>query len=88
MSKEETIQMEGVVTDALPESRYRVTLDNGAEVLAYGSGKIKTHRIRILVGDRVTVEISPYDLSRGRITFRHPTAGAGAPRARPQYRRR
>ncbi|MBV8468204.1 MAG: translation initiation factor IF-1 [Burkholderiales bacterium] len=72
--KEETIAFEGTVTDALPESRFRVTLENGVEVLAYGSGKIKMHRIRILAGDRVTVEMSPYDLTKGRITFRHATA--------------
>lgn len=71
--KETTLEFEGVVTDALPESRFRVTLDNGVQILAYGSGKMKMHRIRILMGDRVTVEMSPYDLTRGRITFRHAT---------------
>lgn len=85
MAKEETIQFEGVVTDALPESRFRVTLNNGAEVLAYGSGKIKMHRIKILVGDRVTVDMSPYDLTRGRITFRHAVQNAYVP---PPYQRR
>lgn len=83
--KEGTIAFEGMVTDALPESRFRVTLENGVEVLAYGSGKMKMHRIRILAGDRVTVEMSPYDLTKGRITFRHATArieGGFSPRRR------
>lgn len=71
MAKEETIEFEGVVIDVLPESRYRVKLGNGVEILAYGSGKMKMHRIKVLMGDRVTVEMSPYDLSKGRITFRH-----------------
>ncbi|MFC4161146.1 translation initiation factor IF-1 [Chitinimonas lacunae] len=73
MSKEDTIELEGVVTEVLPESRFRVTLSNGAKILAYGSGKMKMHRIRVLMGDRVTVEMSPYDLTKGRITFRHRT---------------
>ncbi len=83
--KEETLSFEGTVIDVLPESRFRVTLENGIEVLAYGSGKIKMHRIRILTGDRVTVEMSPYDLTKGRITFRHATArieGGFTPRRR------
>ncbi len=74
MSKEDMIELEGVVIEMLPESRYRVRLDNSVEILAYGSGKMKMHRIRVLEGDRVTVEMSPYDLSKGRINFRHPTA--------------
>jgi translation initiation factor IF-1 len=84
--KEETLAFEGTVTDALPESRFRVTLENGVEILAYGSGKIKMHRIRILAGDRVTVEMSPYDLTKGRITFRHATARVDG--ASPAPRRR
>ncbi|MBV1776476.1 translation initiation factor IF-1 [Burkholderiaceae bacterium DAT-1] len=72
--KEGTVTFEGVVVDSLPESRFRVTLENGVEILAYGSGKMKMHRIRILTGDKVTVEMSPYDLTKGRITFRHATA--------------
>ncbi|WP_434628251.1 translation initiation factor IF-1 [Chromobacterium sp. CV08] len=83
MSKEDMIELEGVVVEMLPESRFRVKLDNNIEILAYGSGKMKMHRIRVLVGDRVTVEMSPYDLTKGRINFRHPTAnpgGGGAPR--------
>ena len=70
MTKEALIEMEGVVTHELPDTRFRVTLDNGHEVMAHMSGKMKKHRIRILPGDKVTVELSPYDLSRGRITYR------------------
>lgn len=65
------IEMDGVVSEALPETRFRVKLENGMELLAYASGKMVQHRIRILPGDRVTVELSPYDLSRGRINYRH-----------------
>ena len=71
MSKSDMVELEGVVTEMLPESRYRVKLDNGIEILAYGSGKIRMHRIRVLLGDRVTVEMSPYDLSKARVSFRH-----------------
>jgi translation initiation factor IF-1 len=76
MAKQESIQAEGVVTDVLPDRNYRVKLDNGYTVLAYATGKMAKFRIRVLVGDRVTLEMSPYDLTRGRITFRHKT---GAP---------
>ncbi|XZG71511.1 translation initiation factor IF-1 [Chitinibacteraceae bacterium HSL-7] len=85
MAKEDCIEFEGIVNEVLPESRFRVTLDNGVEILAYTSGKMKTHRIRVLAGDRVKVEMSPYDLTKGRITFRNATPGAFAPR--PQHRR-
>jgi translation initiation factor IF-1 len=68
--KEDVIEMEGVVQEALPNANFRVKLDNGAEVLAHISGRIRRNFIRILPGDKVKVEISPYDLSRGRITFR------------------
>ncbi len=71
MAKEETIQMEGVVLEALPGTQFRVELDNGHEILAYPSGKMRKYFIRILRGDRVRVEISPYDLTRGRITYRY-----------------
>ena len=70
MAKEEAIEVEGKVVEALPNAMFRVTLDNGHEVLAYISGKIRKHFIRILPGDRVLVELSPYDLSRGRIVYR------------------
>lgn len=63
--------MEGEVTEALPNTMFRVKLDNGHEVLGHISGKMRTRFIRVLPGDRVTIELSPYDLTRGRITFRH-----------------
>jgi len=68
--KEEKIVMEGTVLEALPATQFRVELENGHEVLAYLSGKMRRYYIRILLGDRVRVELSPYDLSRGRITYR------------------
>jgi translation initiation factor IF-1 len=71
MAKEELIEMNGVVTEVLPDSRYRVTLDNGHILVAYTAGKMRLHHIRILAGDKVTLELSPYDLSKGRINFRH-----------------
>ena len=71
MAKEELLEMQGVVDDVLPDTRFRVTLENGHELIAYTSGKMKKNHIRILVGDKVTLELSPYDLSKGRITFRH-----------------
>lgn len=71
MAKEELIEMQGVVEEVLPDTRYRVRLDNGHALSAYAAGKMKKHRIRVLAGDRVTLELSPYDLTKGRITFRH-----------------
>ena len=71
MAKEELIEMNGVVDEILPDSRYRVTLENGHQLVAYTSGKMRKHHIRILAGDNVSLELSPYDLSKGRITFRH-----------------
>ncbi|SMC19537.1 translation initiation factor IF-1 [Andreprevotia lacus DSM 23236] len=71
MAKEDLIEFEGVVTELLPDSRFRVKLSNGVEINAYISGKMKKHRIRVLEGDRVTVEMSPYDLTKGRVSFRH-----------------
>lgn len=71
MAKEEMIQFEGIVDEVLPNTVFRVSLDNGAAVTAYASGKVRKHRIRILAGDRVTLEMSPYDLTKGRISFRH-----------------
>ena len=76
MAKEELIEMNGMVTDVLPDSRFRVTLDNGHQLVAYTGGKMKKHHIRILAGDKVSLELSPYDLSKGRNTFRH-IAGRG-----------
>ena len=88
MAKEELIEMEGVVAEVLPNTQFRVTLDgNGAEILAYASGKMRKHRIRILAGDRVTLEMSPYDLTKGRINFRHKDERPATASARPQYRR-
>ena len=70
MPKQETIEVEGVVTEALPNAMFRVELANGHKVLAHISGKMRMNFIRILPGDRVLVELSPYDLSRGRVTYR------------------
>ena len=80
MAKEELIEMRGRVEEILPDSRYRVTLDNGHSLVAYTAGKMRKHHIRILAGDKVSLELSPYDLTKGRITFRHldPRSG-GAP---------
>jgi translation initiation factor IF-1 len=71
MAKEELIEMNGLISEVLPDARYRVTLDNGHQVIAYTAGKMRKHRIRILAGDKITLEMSPYDVSKGRITFRH-----------------
>ncbi len=70
MAKKETIQLEGTIVEALPNAMFRVELENGHRVLAHISGKMRMHFIRILPGDRVTVEFSPYDLNRGRIIYR------------------
>jgi translation initiation factor IF-1 len=70
MAKEDTIEMQGVVLEALPNTTFRVKLENDHVVLGYISGKMRMHYIRILPGDKVTVELTPYDLSRGRIVFR------------------
>ena len=79
MAKEELIEMQGSVTEVLPDSRFRVTLDNGHELIAYTGGKMRKHHIRILAGDKVSLEMSPYDLSKGRITFRHLPGRGPAP---------
>jgi translation initiation factor IF-1 len=71
MAKEELLTLDGVVQEVLPNTQFRVAMDNGANVLAYASGKVRKHRIRIIAGDKVSLEISPYDLTRGRINFRH-----------------
>jgi translation initiation factor IF-1 len=73
MAKEEGIEVEGIVTEVLPDRKYRVRLENGHLVLAYGAGKMSKFKIRVLEGDRVTLSLSPYDLTRGRITYRHKT---------------
>ena len=90
MAKEDLIEMAGQVLEVLPDARYRVKLDNGHELIAYTNGKMRKHHIRILAGDKVSLELSPYDLTKGRITFRHiegrPPMGAGAapPLIRPR----
>jgi translation initiation factor IF-1 len=71
MAKEELIEMRGRVVEVLPDSRFRVTLENGHELVAYSGGKMRKHRIRVIAGDDVTLELSPYDLNKGRIMFRH-----------------
>jgi len=71
MAKEELIEMPGVVTELLPNAMFRVTLENEHEVLAHTAGKMRKYRIRVLAGDKVLVELTPYDLSKGRITFRY-----------------
>ena len=67
----DSIEADGIVTEVLPNTNFRVQLENGHEILAYLGGKMRKHYIRVLAGDRVTVEMSPYDLSRGRITYRY-----------------
>ncbi len=86
MAKEELLEMDGKVAEVLPDSRFRVDLDNGHQLVAYTSGKMRQHHIRILAGDKVTLELSPYDLSKGRITFRH-IENRGAVSRGPQRRR-
>ena len=88
MAKEETIELEGVVNEVLPNTIFRVQLDNQHVILAYASGKMRKHRIRILAGDRVTLEMSPYDLTKGRISFRHKDERAAPPPRPGQYRPR
>ncbi|MBI1889828.1 MAG: translation initiation factor IF-1 [Burkholderiales bacterium] len=86
MSKQDLIEMNGVISEVLPDSRFRVCLDNGHVLIAYASGKMKQNRIRILMGDKVSLEISPYDLSKGRITFRHIEKRGPAPTGFQRYR--
>ena len=91
MAKEELMEFEGSVSEVLPDARFRVKLDNGHEMIAYTAGKMKKNRIKTLAGDRVTVEMSPYDLEKGRLIFRHKderAASANRPPQRQQFRRR
>ena len=90
MPKEDMIEMDGLVHEVLPDTRFRVTLDNGHNIIAHMAGKMRKHHIRILAGDKVSVELTPYDLSKGRITFRHKDERPGptAPRRPPVYGRR
>jgi translation initiation factor IF-1 len=87
MAKEELLEMRGVVNEILPDSRYRVTLENGHQLIAYSGGKMRKHHIRILAGDNVSLEMSPYDLSKGRITFRHLDRPGTPPNSPPPRRR-
>ncbi|MBM3571968.1 MAG: translation initiation factor IF-1 [Alphaproteobacteria bacterium] len=84
MAKEDLIEVEGIVLELLPDARFKVRLDNGHQVLAYSSGKMKKNRIRVLAGDRVTVEMTPYDLTKGRLSFRHKNEREPAPQPFPQ----
>jgi len=89
--KEELLQFDGLVTEILPDARYRVQLDNGHQLVAYTAGKMKKNRIKTLAGDRVSVEVSPYDLEKGRLIFRHKEERAAAisrPPQRNQFWRR
>lgn len=90
MAKEELIELEGVVVDVMPDARFRVKLENDHEIIAYTSGKMKKNRIRTLIGDRVTIEMTPYDLDKGRVIYRHKDEPAPANRAqaRKNFRRR
>lgn len=91
MPKEDLIEFEGLVTELLPDTRFRVQLDNGHAIIAYTAGKMRRNRIKTLAGDRVTVEMSPYDLSKGRLIFRHKDERAAVARKSPvrgQFRRR
>lgn len=93
LAKEELIEMNGLVDEVLPDSRFRVTLENGHCLVAYSSGKMRKSHIRVLAGDRVSLQLSPYDLSKGRITFRHiehrggPRSGPPGGSAKPRHRR-
>ena len=93
MVKEDLIESEGVVTDVLPDGRFRVRLETGHEIVAYTAGRMRKHRIRTLAGDRVTVEMTPYDLEKGRVIFRHKderaaAAAAARPSAPRQFNKR
>ena len=79
MAKEELLEMQGTVMEVLPDSRYLVTLENGHSLVAYSAGKMRKHHIRIIAGDKVKLELSPYDLTKGRITFRQIEGRPSAP---------
>jgi translation initiation factor IF-1 len=91
LPKEELLEFEGLVIEILPDARYRVQLDNGHALVAYTAGRMKKNRIKTLAGDRVTVEVSPYDLEKGRMIFRHRDDKSGSvsrPPQRTPFRRR
>ncbi len=86
MAKEELLEMNGVVDEVLPDSRFRVTLENGHVLVAYSAGKMRKNHIRIIAGDKVSLELSPYDMSKGRITFRHiENRGSSPPAPRRRF---
>jgi translation initiation factor IF-1 len=90
VAKEDILEFEGTIIEVLPNGNFRVKLDNGHEILAYTAGKMRKFRIRSGVGDKVVVEMTPYDLERGRISFRHKSAAPqviGSGQRRPQWRR-
>ena len=86
--KEELLTVEGLIDEILPDGRFGVMLDNEHRIIAYTAGRMRRHRIRSIVGDRVHVEMTPYDLSIGRIVFREKLENHGGPKRRPVYRRR
>lgn len=90
MAKEELVEFDGQIIELLPEGRFRVRLENDHEILAYTAGRMKKNRIRSMVGDRVVVEMTPYDMERGRITYRHrpDTVRSGPAPVRQTFRRR
>jgi translation initiation factor IF-1 len=89
VAKEEMLEMDGTVQEVLPNTQFRVELENGASVLAYAGGRVRQHRIRILAGDRVRLEMSPYDVTRGRINYRHKDERAPVfnPQRKPAYKK-
>jgi translation initiation factor IF-1 len=90
VTKEEMLEFDGLVMETLPDDRVRVQMDNGHTIVAYTAGRMKRNRIRMSAGDRVTVEMTPYDLNKGRVVFRHKTGasgGSGQPQ-RGNYQRR
>lgn len=88
MAKEDLIEFEGVVKEVLPNTIFRITLENGHTITAHASGKIRKYRIRIIAGDRVTIEMSPYDLTKGRVIFRHKEENTAISKARQFSRNR
>jgi translation initiation factor IF-1 len=92
MAKEDVLTFEGRVVEVLPDARYRVELENGHQIVAYTAGRMKKNRIKTLIGDRVMVEMTPYDLEKGRLVYRHKGDSSGPPPAargqRPPPRRR
>ncbi|MDO6415581.1 translation initiation factor IF-1 [Sphingomonas sp. BIUV-7] len=87
MSKEDLLTLDGLVEEVLPDGRFRVLLDNEHKVIAYTAGRMRRFRIRTVLGDRVQVEMTPYDLTKGRLIYREPTSGGGGGGPRRQFRR-